>query len=268
MLPSFVIIGAMKSGTSSLHNYLASHPDLVPSTVKETDFFTTDSSFEKGRSWYEKKFKGTGKYAFEASPNYAKRHLFPNVSKRMHSLLPEAKLIFILRDPIERAVSHYIHNYSYGREMRPFSEAIRENNSNYILTSQYFFQLQGFLKYYPDEQIFLAQSEQLRENTTKIVNDVCSFLGITNECSPAVLENKFHKSSHKNVASSLERWIVKKTDNRKLAAIVSKLTSPLNQPIKKPELNAADLELLRVKLSSDIEALRNYSKCKFAGWSV
>ena len=268
MLPYFIIIGAMKSGTSSLHKYLASHPDLVAARMKETDFFSTDSTYSKGKDWYEKLFKGTGTHAFEASPNYTKRHLFPNVSKRMHSLVPKAKLIFILRDPIERSVSHYVHNYSYGREMRTFSEAVRESDSNYILTSRYFFQLQAFLEYYPPEQLFLVQAERLRESTVEVVDEICNFLCIPNECAPSVLDKKFHKSSSKKAASSLERWIVKKTDNRKLASIASKLTSPLNQPIKKPELTANDIELLQSKLSADMAALRNFSGCEFADWSV
>jgi hypothetical protein len=116
MLPNFIIIGAMKGGTTSLYHYIASHPDIVPSSIKETNYFNTIADLCKGLSWYKSLFRNKGKYAFEASTNYTKRHIFPGVPERMYSILPKVKLIYILRDPIERIVSHYIHNYAHGRE--------------------------------------------------------------------------------------------------------------------------------------------------------
>ncbi|MEM9772050.1 MAG: sulfotransferase domain-containing protein, partial [Cyanobacteria bacterium P01_D01_bin.73] len=100
MLPSFVIIGAMKGGTTSLHRYIASHPNVVTSSIKETDFFRSAKDYSKGIDWYESLFEGSGTYAFEASTNYTMRHKFPGVPERMHSVLPNAKLIYLLRDPI------------------------------------------------------------------------------------------------------------------------------------------------------------------------
>lgn len=137
----------MKSGTSSLFRYLCTHPDLVSFSIKETDFFTKDANFSKAISYYEDLFIGKGNYAFEASPNYTKYHKFPGVPKRIHSVLPNIKLIYVLRNPIESIISHYIHNYSVGRENFKFSEAIKEND-NYILTSKYYFQIQAYLDFF------------------------------------------------------------------------------------------------------------------------
>lgn len=118
MLPDIIIIGAMKGGTTSLYHYLASHPDVVASRDKETDFFRSRKHFSKGIEWYRQQFRGAGTHALEASPNYTKRHKFRGVPRRMHSVLPEAKLVYVLRDPVERIISHYMHNRHHGRETR------------------------------------------------------------------------------------------------------------------------------------------------------
>ena len=172
MLPDIVVIGSMKAGTTSLFRYLASHPDVVPSSVKETNFFTTDEDFNKGLDWYRSLFRQAGRSAIEASPNYTKRHVFPGVPARMQAILPDARLIYLLRDPVDRIVSHYIHNYANGRETRPLSEIVTNPDSGYIQTSRYYFQLQAFLAFYPEQQICLVESERLRNDTAQVVNEV------------------------------------------------------------------------------------------------
>src|SRR5687768_14093660 len=98
MLPTFVIIGAMKCGTTSLHYYLAQHPEICMPQKKETDFFITEINYHRGRGWYESLFaqpaKITAKACGEASPNYAKTWQFRGVPERMHDLLPQARLIY------------------------------------------------------------------------------------------------------------------------------------------------------------------------------
>jgi len=128
MLPNFIIISAMNSGTTSLYNYLKAHPEINPSRPKEPSFFIQDRFSTKGLAWYKSIFKGLGRYTFEASANYSKRHLFPGVPKRMHQVLPEVKLIYLLRDPIERAKSHYMWGRVHGLEVRQFSTVIKDLN--------------------------------------------------------------------------------------------------------------------------------------------
>jgi len=268
MLPKFIVIGVMKGGTSSLYHYLTSDPDIVPSSVKETDFFKTSADFSKGLDWYQKLFTGNGKFAFEASPNYTKRHIFPGVPERMHSIIPEAKLIYALRDPIERIVSHYIHNSAHGRETRSFSQVIKGTNSNYIQTSKYYFQIQAFLEYYSDDQLCLVQSEKLSNNPIKVVNDICEFLEIPFNCDATVFAQRYHESSNKRRASWLERKLTRTTNNRYLIAAVRKIIRPLGKPIKRPVLSTSDKEILLSVISPDIEKLRHYSGCQFPGWSL
>ena len=191
MLPDFIIIGAMKCGTSSLYRYIASHREIICSSTKETDFFNNTSNFNQGIDWYQSFFQGEGKFCFEASPNYTKRDKYPHVPERMHSVLPKIKLIYLVRDPIKRVISHYIHNYSNGREWRSLSEAVQEANNKYIQTSKYFFQIEAFLEYYSDQQLFILELEQLNKNPANTLNDVFQFLEIPADYDTNIIQKKF-----------------------------------------------------------------------------
>src|SRR5437016_1007207 len=109
-MPSFIVIGAQKAGTTSLDSYLRTHPQVAMSSVKETNFFVEERAWGKGRRWYEGLFDaaGTATAVGEASPTYSMFPLFAGVPERMARLLPEARLIYLVRDPIERIRSAYI----------------------------------------------------------------------------------------------------------------------------------------------------------------
>src|SRR6056297_2788047 len=114
----------MKGGTTSLYRYLGEHREVGISSEKEINFFRTEEEFQKGQEWYKKLFANDKKIVGEASPDYTKRHLYPGVAERINSLLPNVKLIYILRDPLERIISHYVHNYAQGRESKDLNEIL------------------------------------------------------------------------------------------------------------------------------------------------
>ena len=148
-LPTFCVIGAMKSGTTSLHHYLAAHPEISMSRPKELDFFVAEKNYDRGVDWYASHFDDAAAVRGESSTNYTKCHIFDGVPARMNALLPNVKLVYVLRDPIERLISHYEHNRSRGRESRTFDEALRSPERNhYVQCSQYLTQLEAFLEYY------------------------------------------------------------------------------------------------------------------------
>ena len=109
MKPNLIIIGAQKCGSSSLHRYLDHHSDISMSKTKELVFFVESLNWKNGIKWYESQFEGTGKIQSESSPSYTMYPTFAGTPKLMHSLIPDAKLICIVRDPINRIVSHYLH---------------------------------------------------------------------------------------------------------------------------------------------------------------
>lgn len=268
MLPKFIIIGAMKSGTTSLYNYLATHPDIVASSIKETDFFKTDIDFHKGIDWYKSLFKGKGKYAFEASTNYTKRHQFPDVAKRMHTIVPDIKLLYVVRDPIERTISNYIHNFVQRIETRSLSQIIDDSDSGYLQTSKYYFQLQAFLEYYHEDQIHLVQSEQLNSNPGNALSDICKFLEIDFEFDATILAKRYNISSNKRVRSSLELKVIDSTNNQHMKTVIRKITRLFKKPIVKPFLTEKDKALLRAIFVEDVKNLRFHTGCEFRGWSL
>ncbi len=175
--PDFIIIGAMKCGTTSLHYYLRNHPDIYMPREKELDFFVEENNYEKGVSWYTSKFKSQYPLNGEASPNYTKAHLFEGVPEKMYQLLPDVKLIYLYRDPIDRAYSHYIHSLSTRREKKNLENALTEN-SNYMLTSLYYWQLEQFFKFYSLDQFLILDSGELRNDRENALKKIYNFLGV------------------------------------------------------------------------------------------
>lgn len=275
MRPHFILIGAMKSGTTSLFRYVASHPDVSPSSIKETDFFTTERYFRRGGEWYRSLFRGTGAIAFEASPNYAKRHLFSGVPARMHSVLPHAHLGYVLRDPIDRAVSHYVHNRSTGRESRTFSESIRDPASPYIQTGKYFYQLEAFLECYHPKQILLLDADRLRRETARSVNDIFRFLGLPPAREHSVLTRRFHVTRGRDlrVLSGTTRGGI--ADGPRSGRGTARsgsgtgwAKSPQRRPGEQVDISSADRQLLFNALAPDVGKLRRFAGLDFPGWSL
>ncbi|WP_287276577.1 MULTISPECIES: sulfotransferase domain-containing protein [unclassified Okeania] len=133
-LPSFIIIGAQKRGTTSLYNYMIEHPQILPASKKELHFFNWVSKpgnrkKPEGVDWYLSQFPtipdGKNLITGEATPDYL---VDPHTPQRMFNLVPDVKLIVLLRNPIDRAVSHYHHNrgISKKREPLPFRQAIEK----------------------------------------------------------------------------------------------------------------------------------------------
>ena len=124
-LPDFLIVGVMKGGTTSLFRYLVRHPQVLPPFRKEIKYF--DCNYINGQNWYQahfplkKKFVGGSKLTGEATPYYI---FHPQAPMRIAEALPEAKIIILLRNPIDRAYSHYQHMVRVGREPLSFEEAI------------------------------------------------------------------------------------------------------------------------------------------------
>ena len=189
-LPNFLIIGAMRSGTTSLFHYLRGHPDVFMPRVKDTRYF--DLHFSKGLEWYKAQFSGAnGQRAVgEASPAYMS---FEEAPARMAQVIPQARLIAILRNPVDRAYSHYWHNQARGREPLGFVDAIaaeperiasagptqrRDHNYSYLNRGRYLAQLQRVCQYYPREALQVLLFEDFRDAPLQTFQSLCRFLEI------------------------------------------------------------------------------------------
>ncbi|OKH37067.1 sulfotransferase [[Phormidium ambiguum] IAM M-71] len=194
--PDFIIIGAQKCGTTSLYQYLIQHPQIVPASQKEVHFF--DLNFAKGVDWYRQQFQtvSEGLITGEASPYYI---FHPLVAQRIYELFPQVKLIALLRNPVERAISHYYHEVRLGFEKLSLEDAIAQesarlkgetakmladanyysyNHQHYTYLSRgiYAEQLKHWMQFFPKEQLLVLPSEELYNQPNMILNQVLEFL--------------------------------------------------------------------------------------------
>jgi hypothetical protein len=149
-----VVIGAMKAGTVTLRHYLDEHPDvsLGGGMFGEPNFFVEEDSWPPGRGWYESLFDAADRAAAigECSPSYTWAHVYHGVPERMARVIPEARLVYVVRDPIARMQSMYMHQVSAGRERRRADVALLDDR--YLGPSLYGFQLAAFLDHFDRSQ--------------------------------------------------------------------------------------------------------------------
>lgn len=176
-LPSFLIVGAMKSGTTSLHRYLGQHPDVFVSKKKELHFFAAYR--DRDLSWYEEQFADGSDFLArgESSTSFTKLPAWPDATERLAALIPNAKLIYLMRDPVDRTFSHYCHVVRKGDEALPFSRALVEV-PRYLNVSRYAMQIRGLERHFPPEQIELVSHERLEREPKIVVEEVLQFLGL------------------------------------------------------------------------------------------
>lgn len=185
MLPTFLIIGAEKSATTWLYARLREHPDVFLPGTKEAHFFNKyDSNLEErdnftrlGRAWYERLFRGyAGETAVgEATPMYL---CDPAAPSRIRRVLPEAKLICSLRNPVDRAYAHYWMAKRKGHTRRGFEEVFREKGERFVQRGLYGRQLARYLDLFPKEQLLILIQEELIERPEEHLRCICDFIGV------------------------------------------------------------------------------------------
>jgi len=183
-LPDFLIIGAAKSGTTTLYAYLGRHPRIFMSTIKEPEFFALDSVYDRGLDWYTSLFKDAAmdQLCGEASTAYTRWPQLPEAAPRIARVLPNARLIYVMRHPIERAYSHYVHRVT--RELYPhqpirwtFEEHVRRDPMC-LDGSRYLEQIERYTPFFPRESFLFLLMEDLNKKPVETLRRVWQFLGI------------------------------------------------------------------------------------------
>ena len=198
-LPDFLVLGAQKAGTTALYEYLRRHPQISGPSWKEVSFF--DRHWARGESWYRGNFPNVartrGKHVGEASPSYVFHPLAP---RRVQEVVPEARLIVLVRNPVDRALSQYNHEVALGREPLPFEEALDAEEERlrgeqdrmasdpryfsrewwshtYKARGRYAEQLERWLAVFPREQLLVLPSDDLGSDPARAHAQVLEFLG-------------------------------------------------------------------------------------------
>lgn len=184
-MPDFLIVGAAKSGTTTLFRYLDQHPDVFGCHPKEPCFFDDGVNWDRGFEWYSSLFEGArpDQICGEGSTNYTRFPQVREVPERIRAAIPHAKLIYIMRHPVERAYSHYVHRYTkevfpHQPIVEPF-ESFVERDPMCVDGSDYALQIERYLEHFPREQILLLRLEELHRDPSSVLQRVQRFLGLS-----------------------------------------------------------------------------------------
>lgn len=180
--PNLFLIGAMKSGTSSLHDLLGQHPDIFMCKRKEPMYFSREEKLKKGERNYLELFKSARdeRYVGESSTEYSKLPYRIGVAERIFNFNPEAQIIYLMRDPVRRAISHYWHQVGMGRENRPMKDAIHQD-SDYVMLSNYCMQLEPYMKLFGEKRVLCLLTEEMSYNAKEFLRSLWVSLDIQSD---------------------------------------------------------------------------------------
>jgi hypothetical protein len=275
MLPNLIVIGAGKCGTTSLHRYLDLHPEISMTNPKELNFFVDDLNWRRGVRWYERHFGEATPVRGESSVAYTEYPERPEVPERIANLVPDVKLVYVVRDPIERMISCYAYNTWFGFRLGPFAEAALNERSALVTHSRYWLQLERYLAHFPAEQIHVVDHDDLRNDRQAALRRVFRFLGVDEAfASPRfgelhnatpVTRNRLAGASTRFLQTHLgparERRIRKPL--WRILALVP-LRASVVRPVVSDELRAE----LAGRFADDVARLRAFTGQAFAGWSM
>jgi hypothetical protein len=183
-LPDFLIIGAAKCGTSTLFHYLRRHPGVFGSEPKEPCFFDPEVNWHRGFDWYRGLFADArdDQLCGEASTNYTRFPQVRGVPERIREAIPEVKLIYVVRHPVERAFSHYVHRYTKelhrGEPIRVRFEDFVTRDPMCLDGSDYALQIERYLRCFPREQLLVLRMDELRGSPRTLLSRTQRFLGL------------------------------------------------------------------------------------------
>lgn len=275
MLPTFLVIGAMKAGTTSLHHYLDRHPQVFMSRTKELHYFVEERNWRRGRAWYEEQFApaGDGVVALgEASTTYTRYPEFRGVPARIAEVLPDVRLVYSIRDPIERMRSHYQHAVAEGDEREPIERALLSNPA-YLNTSRYALQIEQYLEHFPPERLLIITSEDLRHARATTMRRVYEFIGVDPELAPP-LDQEYYRTEDRRAYRGVAHTARRVAALRAMAQAAPRPIRVLVRRLGTREIDpgatipAALRRRLEELLQEDVRRLQAHIGDGFGGWGL
>lgn len=285
-LPTFFIIGAAKTGTTSLYYYLNQHPQIQMSANKEPNFFSGPENgipYPMGRvsrlEDYEKLFDPAISVRGEASVGYANHPRRQHVPERIKKLVPTAKFIYLVRDPIARTVSQYQHRVAAEGERRSLREALSDLSDPYspcICPSLYASQFDLYMHHFPKERMLVIDQAELLTDRLSTLRQIFTFLSVDEGIDSLRFDEELNTSGEHRVYPSGYtrlrgpvarvplRWIPPRT-RRSLRRSVERILWPSVEPATLDDELRARLEELYV---GEVERLRVLTGKTFPTWSI
>jgi Sulfotransferase domain len=279
-LPNLIIIGGLKCGTTSIHHYLGLHPEIQMSKPKELNFFVEELNWDLGLDWYASRFDDRAGVRGESSPHYTNLPRFGGVARRVYEHCPDARLIYMVRDPIKRILSHWVHATGAGYESREMVATLSEPGSSYIQRSMYWMQLQPYLERFDRAQIEIFTQEELQAEREATMRKAFAFAGVDEGFTSEQFGREWEKSAAKqgDKYQLMERLIklpgFRSFDRNfdrlpeSMRWLVEKVVhDPEKPPAPKPKLPDDLFETLRSGFGEDVAALQRFAGREFAGWN-
>ncbi len=248
----FVCIGAMKAGTTTLFTSLQPHKDILLTKKKEANFFNNEIDPVQLAIYNDSFTAGTGVRA-DVSPNYSLRHISPQTAARLAKYAPNAKIIYIVRDPIKRLISHLHHDLYRARfDPEEAFEKASDPNGTYVLTSSYNYQLEAYERFFSSDQIMVVSFENLIGNFAATFSEIMAYVGSKSakpiEVHPGNLTSKRYKIPYHD-------FIHSRVKNNHLLNAYHRFWSIVNIKIDKPSFTDEQMCEVASLLQADTKIL-------------
>lgn len=271
--PDLVVIGAMRAGTTSLHNWLSQYSAVSLPKMKETDFFIEGKNWSRGFGWYRGLFD-TSKLTAEISPNYSKRDVFRGVPERVARANSDTRLVYIVRDPVDRAVSQYQHSWLANGMPDPEDLPGTHDEDHILASSRYAYQMEAWLEQFPQESLLLVDFAELVSSPQEVLQAVARHAGF--EPPERLPENSILNSSAE--LRRMPPWWQGLRESRigtQLRSIapgelVRAARNAVGAPTRMapPPISDKLRQHFAAKLAQDAKYLRKLTGRQFANWSL
>ena len=296
-MPNLIVIGAMKCGTSALHYYLDLHPEVQMSSPKELNFYCGEPELRApldrasvveqrmmsggpnrwalGADWYARHFDPRARVRGEASPNYT-APWYPRVAERIRSVAPDARLILMVRDPLDQLVSQHLHYRHVGNEPRSLAEALSDSDGLYFERARYHRRLEPFLELFPRDQIMIVAQEDLLSRRRETLGRVFRFVGVDD----SFWSSRMNRIRHSSASKGWRARAVRRAQYSRLGRVGHRLPQEVKWYLERlasvgasssaePLTLSGELrERAASELADDVAALRALAGRDFREWSL
>lgn len=242
---------------------------------KELDFFYEGINSHRGLDWYQQHFQHDNLIQGEVSPNYSKCHLYRNVPERIHAVIPGVRIIYVLREPIARIISHFKHTIGEDTEDRTHDQILENSFDNFVSTSRYMAQLDQYLQFFDMKQILIITAERLRNKRQETLKQIFGFLDLDDSVSSESFKQIRHDSSIKVKRNLLGRAFARYPTLRHIESGIKSIVprqwyplfahvigSSFSRPVLSPKQQAEIIDLLR----DDVQRLKKLTGYEFEEW--